>query len=168
MDMDIEQHRQEFNQRFAHLVHMHRGECTIQDSEGNYPMTTIGGKVVCGLDAVREYHLVKLAEVMEKCEAEIKGLELAEMNALDKYNDILKLVLGEVKTDAGFGDVAITFEEAKKAVVNKLSDIAEEAKREERNRIFEELHSLFMESNGFEDRTVKLHTYIYKQPREDY
>jgi uncharacterized protein YwqG len=100
--------------------------------------------------------------------AEIKGLELSEMNALDKYNDILKLVLGEVKTDAWFGDVAMTFEEAKKAVVNKLSDIAEEAKREERNRIFEELHSLFMESNGFEDRTVKLHTYIYKQLREDY
>jgi hypothetical protein len=122
--MDIEQHRQEFNQRFANLVHMHRGECTIQDSEGNYPMTTTGGEVVCGLDAVREYHLAKLAEVEEEARKEYRG--------------------------------------------SIIPALCEEARRKERDRIFEELHTLFMESNGFEDRTVKLHTYIYKQLREDY
>jgi len=53
-------------------------------------------------------------------------------------------------------------------LVTRIGNAVNEAKREERNRIFEELHSLFMESNGFEDRTVKLHTYIYKQLREDY
>jgi hypothetical protein len=63
-------------------------------------MTTTVGKVVHGLDAVREYHLTKLTEV------------------------------------------------------------AEEAKNKERDKIYKDLQSLFMGAKSFEDRTEQLHTYL--------
>jgi hypothetical protein len=89
-------------------------------------------------------------------------------NIMDKHAKELAQSIHDMFASAYAIDEKVSHEWLTNTIHATLTAVAEEAKREERNRIFEELHSLFMESNGFEDRTVKLHTYIYKQLREDY